>query len=236
VLTVTIRGEFNPDHLIGQFILFLILFYLIFGIFNFIPLSFSYLIDLFYQRILKKPFSNFKLCFNFMLYGFAILFSWWAIINGVADEISLYGWIAGLVFVVTFAVPMMVPIMQPKKMLRLAVYFLVLCFIGFGSYWIQYYKSKMQVERDGRVNYENSYAITLKKDLRKSCENSLDDVIDFARLVRPQLDAEELCKCLSDKIVGSASLDSILALTENFDNEEIFIEEQLEVYAEECRH
>lgn len=214
-----------------QAIFFLVIMSIIYLVFSFVPILLSYVLSYILHLFTRNNF--FKIVAPIIILIYAILWSSWIPEN--AKEISLMGtfWVIVVVTFVVVFISLVVPIIQPMKLVNMLAISLIIGAIAAASYYVDYFKNNSNIPGF-------STTATSKKDaglVSASCRKSFGMVfliVSAAKAKGWPDDPLTICDCFGEQIVQNEPKSVIAEFYESFDKYKEFSPERQAVYYKSC--
>ena len=214
-----------------QAIFFMVIMSLIYLAFSFVPILLGYICS-YVLHILGRP-NFFKIVTPVIVLVYAIIWSNW--IPGSAKEISLMGtlWVIGVVSFVCVFVSLVLPVIQPIKLVNMLGVSLLIGGIATASYQLDKFKNNSNIPGFSATaaNKKDAEAVSA------SCKKSLGMVFLIVSVAKEKGWPEDpltICDCFGEQIVNNEPQNVVSEFYESFDKYTEFSPEKQGGYYKSC--
>jgi len=238
----TITNLSTDDTLkVPTFIFYTVLNCLFFFFISSWPIFISYCLAKGLRHFTSSNYDRFKEIFAVTTLIYSLLaalgvFSFYELIDFIKGTIL----VAAIVTFWTFLIPIIMPIIQPKKLIRLALFCMLIGTLSIASYSVDYLRKRAIAFKSGKIeNISSGYARRKVKQVSKSCfegYNSTPFLSLFFKygLHRKGTNIYEFCDCVAEAIVLNESTSNIELIIEDFNNVELIGETKFIEYLTPC--
>ncbi len=211
-----------------SFIFSIVIFLILYTIIGFFPIIVSYTISYSLKNVSKFRKNCFKEVYSVFLFLTSIYISV-LLLSGTAflDYFKATVYVTSVVVFFVLFIPLLMPIIQPEKLFKLAVFSCLICVVSYSSYTLEFFKQRSIAINDGYIkNINTAYAANMKNKVDTSCssmmmkaKNDTFGAMIFGMVGMTDLDMYEFCLCSAKEIVKTQKVDLIekLAIKSEFE-------------------
>ncbi len=152
-----------------SFVFASVIFFIFYFIVGFFPIFISYILDRVIQHFSTK--NRLKEIFSIIVFLSSAYVSLTLLSSSAIFEyFKATVYVTSVVIFLVVLIPLLMPIIQPEKLIKLAIISLIICGVAYTSYSIEFFKQRAIAEKDGYIkDISSSYAIYLKQRIDTNC-------------------------------------------------------------------
>lgn len=207
-----------------SFVFSSVIFLIFYSVVGFVPIFFSYAISTSINYFSSHKKDRTKEIFAIILLISSVYFSF-----SLFTASFLFEYFKATIYVtcavafLVILIPLLMPIVQPDKLIRLAIFCLMICGVAYASYTIEFFKQRAIAENDGYIkDTNNAFSIHLKNKIDTNCasyfvklkndENGGELIFSVITLFSGKTEADiinDTCPCIAEEIIKNEKLDLI---------------------------
>ncbi len=215
----------------AQVIMFFVIMSLIYFLVAFIPNFSTYVLSYLFRLLGLK---NYFIIISPVV--FIVYVAWWATwIPEQSEDLNLMSsmWVTTIVVSLCLFIPMWIPIVEPKKLIKLLLVTILISAIAFVSLGLDYLKVHASIPGYSFSEEKKSQTQTLSNMCKKNL-GAIFLLISASQKMNWQHGALKPCDCLASEMVKSESDEAISKLSKDFGEFMNFSDESKDYYLSRC--
>lgn len=211
-----------------SFVFTSVIFLIFYSIAGFVPIFISYAISTAINYFSNQKKDRTKETLTIILFLSSVYFSFTLFTTSFLFEYfkaTIY--VTCTVAFLVILIPLLMPIIQPDKLIKLAIFCLMICGVAYASYTIEFFKQRAIAENDGHIKDTNSaFSNHLKNKIDTNCASYFvklknDEkggalIFSVITLFSGKTEADiinDTCPCIAAEIIKNEKLELIEKLS-----------------------
>lgn len=217
--------------LFGQVIVFFVIMAMIYFLVAFIPTFTTYLFSYILARFDRK--NYFKVISPIIFAIYVALWATWIPQHAGSLNLMSSKWVTVIVVSICLFIPMWIPIVDPKKLIKLMLVTVLISVVAFLSLGLEHLKTNASIPGYSFSQEQKSRKLAITE----KCKKNLGAVFLLAAAARElewQHGALKPCECFASELIQNESEETIMKLSHDFSEFMNLSEDSIEYYISRC--